>query len=295
MNRGQRINDIGYFNEYFKNLNRKLKIGEKYHGNLETLSHRRIRLSNKYKFPLNKVCLFLDFMLFRRLSKLALTRKIYFKLTKGRNMALSKAETYGRLYSCGFRIIEEVYKDNLLHFTAEKVKETSFPKNPTYGFLICLDRVGKGGKIISVWKLRTMHPYSEFLQEYVFDLHDLKKGGKFNNDFRITVLGRFLRKYWIDELPMLFNILTGDLKLVGVRPISQHYYSLYSNELQELRIKSKPGLIPPFYADMPNSLEEIMASEVKYLREYEKRPIATDVSYFLKALRNIIIKRQRSS
>jgi hypothetical protein len=84
------------------------------------------------------------------------------------------------------------------------------------------------------------------------------------------------------------------MKLVGVRPLSEHYFSLYSTELQTLRIKTKPGLIPPFYADMPVTLEEIMASEMKYLKAYEKRPLHTDFSYFFKAINNIFIKRKRS-
>ena len=68
-----------------------------------------------------------------------------------------------------------------------------------------------------------------------------------------------------------------------------------TKELQELRVKTKPGLIPPFYADMPVTLEEIMASEIKYLRAYEKRPYYTDFSYFFKSIYNILIKKKRSS
>ena len=84
------------------------------------------------------------------------------------------------------------------------------------------------------------------------------------------------------------------MKLVGVRPLSDHYFNLYSKELQDLRIKTKPGLIPPFYVDMPISLEEIIASEIKYLKAYEKSPYKTDFIYFFKSLFNILIKRKRS-
>ncbi|KKN59227.1 hypothetical protein LCGC14_0543970, partial [marine sediment metagenome] len=134
-----------------------------------------------------------------------------------------------------------------------------------------------------VYKMRTMHPYAEYLQDYVYHKHDLQDGGKFNNDFRISSAGRIIRALWIDELPMLLNWIRGDLKLVGVRPISEHYFSLYSQVHQELRIKYKPGLVPPFYADLPKSLEEIEASEKKYLNAYDKHPFLTNWKYFWKA------------
>jgi lipopolysaccharide/colanic/teichoic acid biosynthesis glycosyltransferase len=140
-----------------------------------------------------------------------------------------------------------------------------------------------------------MHAYSEYLQAYVFQLNNLQEGGKFSNDFRVTTLGRIFRKLWIDELPMLINLLRGDLKVVGVRPLSQHYFNLYSRELQEKRIKYKPGLVPPFYADLPKTLQEIMDSEMKYLEQYEQHPIITDIKYFFKAFYNIIFKRARSN
>ena len=129
----------------------------------------------------------------------------------------------------------------------------------------------------------------------MFLKNDLKDGGKIKDDFRISLEGKFLRKFWIDELPMLYNLLKGEMKLVGVRPLSAHYFSLYTKELQELRVTTKPGLIPPFYVDMPVTLEQIMASEMKYLRAYKKRPICTDFVYFFKSLYSILIKRNRSS
>ena len=192
------------------------------------------------------------------------------------------------------KLITEEYKNDKIYFTFKKVKEPLYPKNPSYGFLIKLKRVGKDGKFIKVYKLRTMNPYSEYLQEYVFQKNKLKDGGKIKDDFRISPEGKILRKFWIDELPMIFNLLKGEMKLFGVRPLSQHYFSLYTKELQELRVKTKPGLIPPFYVDMPVTLEEIIASEIKYLKAYQKRPYSTDFTYFFKSVYNILLKRKRS-
>jgi lipopolysaccharide/colanic/teichoic acid biosynthesis glycosyltransferase len=86
------------------------------------------------------------------------------------------------------------------------------------------------------------------------------------------------------------------MKIVGVRPISKHYFSLYCQELQELRVKVKPGLLPPFYADMPKTLDEIQASEMKYLRSCEKNgSFFTDLSYLWKIIVNILFKKARSN
>ena len=84
------------------------------------------------------------------------------------------------------------------------------------------------------------------------------------------------------------------MKLIGVRPLSKHYLSLYDDDLKELRVKVKPGLVPPFYADMPKTLEEIQDSERRYLYAYLKSPIGTDIKYFFKTFYNIVIKRARS-
>ena len=292
--REERINDVRFLNKYFEEINKKLIDGGIFKGNVETYSVRRNRILKKFPAPFNRIYLFFDTLLVRISPKLQITKHLYFNITKGKGRVLSKAETYGRLYSCGFKMIEEEYKNDRIFFTFKKVKEPLYDMNPSYGFLIKLKRVGKNEKPIKVYKLRTMSPFSEYLQEYVFQKNDLKDGGKIKDDFRISPEGKILRKFWIDELPMIFNLLKGEIKLVGVRPLSQHYFSLYTKELQELRVKTKPGLIPPFYVDMPVTLEEIMASEMKYLRAYEKRPFYTDFSYFFKSLHNILIKRKRS-
>jgi lipopolysaccharide/colanic/teichoic acid biosynthesis glycosyltransferase len=141
-----------------------------------------------------------------------------------------------------------------------------------------------------------MHPYSEYLQEYLYRNHQLAEGGKFGTDFRVTTIGRIFRKYWLDELPMFINLATGDIKLVGVRPISAHYFSLYSEAMQKERIRHKPGLIPPYYAQfpMPKTLEEIEQNELTYLRLYEKHPFRTDMIYLHRAVCNILFRKARS-
>ena len=65
--------------------------------------------------------------------------------------------------------------------------------------------------------------------------------------------------------------------------------------LQEKRIKYRPGLVPPYYADLPETLEEIQDSELRYLESFEKRPLRTQWRYFWKAFVNIVFKKARSA
>lgn len=249
----------------------------------------------KYPPVINRLVYMFDFIFKRIAPKMPLTKKIYFWITGGSNRVLSKAETLGRLYSCGFEVVDEKLICQMQWFVVRKKKEPAFDYDPTYGPLIKLKRYGKDGKLFRVYKMRTMHAYSEYIQDYIYQQNDLQEGGKFKDDFRITTLGAIMRKLWIDELPMFINVFRGEMKLVGVRPLSKHYFNLYTEELRQKRIKFKPGLIPPFYADMPKTLEEIMDSEMKYLLAYEKNPLITDWRYFWKAMHNIFIKKARSA
>ncbi|HPD65069.1 MAG TPA: sugar transferase [Bacteroidia bacterium] len=289
-----RINDVRRINKFLEAVNQKLRNGGIFIGCLETKDLRKRRIFSKLPPGISHIYYFFDFIYKRVMPKLFLTRKLYFFLNQGHNRVLSQQEMFGRLYSCGFKLLEEKVMNGLLYFVAKKIKEPVYDFNPSYGALFKMRRIGKNGKVIYVYKFRTMYPYSEYLQEFVYERFNLAEGGKFANDYRITTLGRFMRKYWLDELPMFINFFRGDLKLVGVRPLSAHYLNLYSEEVRNKRLKTKPGLIPPYYADMPKTLEEIQKSELNYLEQYFKNPILTDIKYFFLAMYNIIFKNARS-
>lgn len=289
------INDMQYINKFLEASNKRLRNKGLFIGCVETSSNRKKRILSKYIVPINYLRYTIDFIYKRVAPKVPVMKKFYFFITHGRNRVISEIETYGRLYSCGFRLIESKVIDNHLWFVGEKIKDPDYNHNATYGPLIRLRRVGKNGKLFNVFKLRTMHPYSEYLQPYISERYGLQKGGKFNNDPRITTLGKIFRKFWLDELPMIINLLRGDIKLVGVRPLSQHYFGLYPEQAQKLRTTSKPGLLPPFYADLPETFDEIVESELKYLRLYRKYKVLADIRYFWLIAYNIIIKRARSN
>jgi len=290
-----RINDFRWINKFFESVNYKLPFGGIYINSAETYQLRKKRILSQFPPGLNYLYYFFDYLFTRVFPKLLITKRFYFYITLGRNRVISRAETLGRLYSCGFECLEEKFIEGNFYFVARKVREPAFDGSPTYGPFVRLQRYGKNGKVIGVYKMRTMHAYSEYLQEYIYQKNQLQEGGKFKNDFRVTAAGKIMRKFWLDELPMIFNLLRGDMKLVGVRPLSRQYFNLYTDDLKEKRLKIKPGLIPPFYADMPKTLDEIMASENRYIDAYIKNPFWTDFRYFFNAVWNIVFRRARSN
>ena len=290
----KRINDVRGINNFLHKVNDHLVEGGLFVGCVETKYLRKQRIMKRFPSGISHIYYVIDFILKRVFPKFPVTRSFYRILVGERNKVLSRTETLGRLYAAGFEIKSMKFIGKSLFFVATKVKSPLFDYEPVYGPIFKMRRHGQNGKIIHVYKMRTMHSYSEYIQKYVYDTNNLADGGKMNNDFRVSTLGRIFRRYWIDELPMIINLLKGDLKLVGVRPLSSHFLGLYSEELQEKRLKHKPGLIPPFYVDMPKTMEEIQASEMKYLIAFEKNPLWTDTKYLFSAAYNIVIKMARS-
>lgn len=102
-------------------------------------------------------------------------------------------------------------------------------------------RTGKGGQRFRMYKFRSMVPNAEELKAEYAHLNELKwPDFKITNDPRITPVGRFLRKTSLDEIPQLFNVLRGEMSLVGPRPTSfgADTYKLWQTE----RLDVVPGL-----------------------------------------------------
>ena len=289
------VNNIRWINRYFLEAHKMLLPGGYFVGRVNTIGLYRKRFFEKYPKYFSQIFYFINYIFRRVFPKLSVTKKLYFMITKGKNRAISRAATLGRVCFCGFKIVAEKEIGDDLYFIAQKVKTSSIDENPSYGPLVKFSRVGLNGGNISVYKFRTMYPYSEYLQEYIYEMNELQQGGKFKDDFRVTALGKFMRRMWLDELPMLYNWIKGEMNIVGVRPLSYHYFNLYPKDLQELRMRVVPGLIPPFYADLPKTFDEICESERRYINAYMKNPMRTQWLYFWKAFGNIVFKGVRSS
>jgi lipopolysaccharide/colanic/teichoic acid biosynthesis glycosyltransferase len=291
-----KVNNIRYINKFFEQVNSRLKNGDVFICCSETIQARKERHRIGTIPVVKNIYFAFEFIFMRVFPKVWGLKKLYFAITRGRNRLISKAETLGRLVSCGFEIVDYQSVNGLLYVVSKKVKEPLFDMNPSYGLLYKMPRLGKHGKIIGVYKFRTMHPYAEYLQDYILKVHGYAKSGKPANDFRLTPWGKYLRRYWLDELPQLINLLKGDLKLVGVRPIGSRYAEDIPKDLLELRLSQKPGCIPPYVAlNMKGSVSDVLEAERIYLHEKRRRPYTTDTRYFFKAIFNIIFKRKRSA
>ena len=291
------LNDAKGINRRFCIVNQKLPDDGVYVCCYRPQEYMKAKLLARFPKGLNWIVYCLYFFRKRVLPRLLLTSRLYYDVTKGRKRMLSKTEVLGRLYYCGFEVDGIVPMGHIEYVFAHRHSQP-YPQEQlkVYGPLIKLPRVCKNKEIRYFYKFRTMHPYAEYIQKYVFDARGgMDIADKSNDDWRITTWGKFMRKYWLDELPMLINWIKRDVKLVGVRPLSKTMFETYPEWLQEKRTKSKPGLIPPFYIDHPNTFEELFASEDKYLTEYLEHPIRTDIKYFFLTMRSIVTRKTHSA
>lgn len=291
------LNDAKGINRRFCIVNQKLPDNGRYVCCYRPQEYIKQKILTTYPKGINWVVYFFYFLRKRVIPRLLLTSRLYYDITKGRKRMLSKTEVLGRLYYCGFEV-EDVVPMGHIEYVFCRRHMQPYPQEQfkRYGPLIKLPRVSKGGEIVYFYKFRTMHPYSEYIQKYVFD----EGGGmdiadKSSNDWRITSWGRVFRRYWLDELPMLINFFQGKIKLVGVRPLSRTMFNEYPQYLQDLRTQVKPGLIPPFYIDHPKTFDELFASEEKYLRAYLEHPLKTDIQYFFRTVNSILFKKMHSA
>lgn len=107
-------------------------------------------------------------------------------------------------------------------------------------------RVGRNGRMFTCWKIRTMRPDAEAQLQDLLNLDaaaraEWTKGRKITDDPRVTVLGRLLRKTSLDELPQLWNVLIGDMSLVGPRPVPLNELRLYGSH-SNFYLKLRPGI-----------------------------------------------------
>ena len=146
------------------------------------------------------------------------------------------------------------------------------------------DRVGKDGKVFKFYKFRSMKVDAE--QELESLMQHNETGGitfKMKGDPRITKFGKILRKTSLDELPQFFNILKGDMSIVGPRPCTTREYQLYS-ERDKLRLLVPQGLTGywQIHGRSNTSFEEMMKLDLKYI--CERRGFFYDIWLIIRTL-----------
>lgn len=132
------------------------------------------------------------------------------------------------------------------------------------------ERLGKNGKKFKFYKFRSMVPDAEKMLDSLLDKNEINGPAfKMKNDPRITRFGRFIRKSSIDELPQLWNVLKGDMSIVGPRPPIEREVAMY-NDYQKQRLLVNPG-ITCLWQIKPkrNSLnfDEWLELDLKYIKE----------------------------
>jgi len=145
--------------------------------------------------------------------------------------------------------------------------------------LFCQKAVGKGGRLFDYYKFRSMYTGSQsdvhrqvirqVVQRGEPVTHDAEGRPifKITSDPRVTPIGRILRKYSVDELPQLYNVLRGDMSLVGPRPPLPYEAELY-DAFQRQRLAVRPGItgLAQVKARHRASFEEMVAYDLEYIR-----------------------------
>lgn len=135
-------------------------------------------------------------------------------------------------------------------------------------------RIGRYGSTFFLWKFRTM--VKSKTQDIQLATTD---------DERITPIGRILRKYKIDELPQLWNVLKGDISLVGYRPEVPYYVEKYTPEQKKL-LQYKPGIVDPatlYFKDENNLLNTSKNVEYDYIHKILPVKLKLSLDYAQKA------------
>ena len=130
-------------------------------------------------------------------------------------------------------------------------------------------RVGKNGKLFKVLKFRTMVPDAEKLGNKVTT----------GNDPRITPIGAILRKYKLDELPQLINVLKGEMSLVGPRPEVPEYVDFYPEQTKKLILSVPPGITDKASIEFVNENDLLTGAEDP-VKAYREKVLPIKLAYY---------------
>ena len=149
------------------------------------------------------------------------------------------------------------------------------------------DRVGKRGRVFKIYKLRTMVEDAEEQLDQVIDLGSLDEPVfKLRDDPRSTRVGRFLRRWSIDEAPQFLNVLRGDMSLVGPRPEEVRMVDYYNSRHRQ-RLCIKPGITGPVQINGRGdlTLDERVQLELDYIENYT---LGRDLQILLRTIPEVI-------
>jgi exopolysaccharide biosynthesis polyprenyl glycosylphosphotransferase len=153
-------------------------------------------------------------------------------------------------------------------------------------------RIGLHGKPFKVWKFRTMVSDADKLQKELESLNEIKDGiiFKIKDDPRITRIGKFLRRYSLDELPQLFNVLLGEMSLVGPRPLPTRDVDKFS-ERHFIRQEVLPGVTGLWQVSGRSNImdfEQVINLDIRYIENWS---LSLDFEILLKTVM-VVLKKE---
>lgn len=152
-------------------------------------------------------------------------------------------------------------------------------------------RVGKNGRIFKFYKFRSMYVDAEERKKELLAQNQMQGGMfKMDNDPRITPVGRFIRKTSIDELPQFYNVLIGDMSLVGTRPPTVDEFEHYTPS-QKRRLSFKPGITGLWQVSGRSNItdfDEIVKLDVGYIDNWT---IWSDIKILLKTVKVVVMRK----
>ena len=158
-------------------------------------------------------------------------------------------------------------------------------------------RVGKGGRLFRCYKFRTMVPDGSRLFNHILSIdpvarEDWQVRRKVHRDPRVSRLGAFLRSSSLDELPQLWNVLCGDMSMVGPRPITLEELAEYGDNAREY-LSVRPGITGAWQVSGRSqcTYAERVALDVDYVRNLS---FARDMVILLRTV-NVVLRRQGAS
>jgi len=194
-----------------------------------------------------------------------------------------------RLYETGKRAVDLVCALVLLPFLLPPllVAAIAVRLDSEGPILLKQSRIGRGGRGFNMYKFRTMRVGSEEIPEELRAMNEATGPMfKMREDPRITRVGRFLRQTSLDEIPQIFNVLRGDMSMVGPRPPLPREIPGY-NELQRRRLMVKPGITGLWQVSGRSGLtfEEMLGLDVRYI---QKRSLLLDIIILAKTVPCVI-------
>mgnify|MGYP002650459336 FL=1 len=152
------------------------------------------------------------------------------------------------------------------------------------------DRVGRNGRVFKFYKFRSMRVDAEEIKKELMSQNQMQGGMfKIENDPRITKIGHFIRKTSLDELPQFWNVLKGDMSLVGTRPPTLDEYMTYTPE-QKRRLSFKPGITGLWQISGRSNIknfDEVVKLDVTYLDGWT---IWKDIEILLKTVKVVFMR-----